>query len=413
MGIAVGCAIERADAAIAGLGHSPSTLWQYRWAWSRFAEFCACRGVGEVTGEIVDEFVHLARCDFEQGRIKEWKRKLLRKAALVLGEVAATGTYHWRVARRAEANDGLVPAFRLVQERFEAHLDDRRLAGATRQLYATVSRTVFAWLPTRGATDLGRLCGADVSAAAVFLAGRYRPASMRTVATALRVLCRFLEEAGARAGLAAAVPPLFARRGRPVSVLPASEVDKLVGSPDAATPKGRRDRAMLLLAARTGLRPVDIAGLCLRDIDWRSGYLTIAQHKTGALLRLPLLADVGDAIADYLLHGRPAGTADDHVFVRTQAPFTGFASGSDLWYVTDKALARARIATPDGAGRGFRVLRTSLATRMLEAGTPLPVIAGALGHRGTGSAKHYLAGDGERMRALCLDFAGIEPAARP
>jgi hypothetical protein len=50
---------------------------------------------------------------------------------------------------------------------------------------------------------------------------------------------------------------------------------------------------------------------------------------------------------------------------------------------------------------------------MLEAGTPLPVIAGALGHRGTGSAKHYLAGDGERMRALCLDFAGIEPAARP
>ena len=170
---------------------------------------------------------------------------------------------------------------------------------------------------------------------------------------------------------------------------------------------------MLLLAARTGLRPVDIAGLCLRDIDWRSGYLTIAQHKTGALLRLPLLADVGDAIADYLLHGRPVDTADDHVFVRTQAPFTGFASGSDLWYVTDKALARARIATPDGAGRGFRVLRTSLATRMLEAGTPLPVIAGALGHRGTGSAKHYLAGDGERMRALCLDFAGIEPAARP
>ena len=71
MGIAVGCAIERADAAIASLGHSPSTLWQYRWAWSRFAEFCACRGVGEVTGEIVDEFVHLARCDFEQGRIKE------------------------------------------------------------------------------------------------------------------------------------------------------------------------------------------------------------------------------------------------------------------------------------------------------------------------------------------------------
>lgn len=414
MGMAVGEAIERADAVIVALGHSPSTLWQYRWAWSRFAAFCAGRGVCEVTGEIVDEFVVLVAADFDRGRIKEWKRKLLRKAALVLGEVAATGTYRWRQSRRAEANDGLDEVFRPFQERFEAWLDDRRLAVATAQLYATVSRTVFSWLPEHGVTDLKQLSRADVSAAVVFLAGRYRPASMRTVATALRVLCQFLEESGARAGLAAAVPALFARRGRPVSVLPANQVNELVDSPDRSTGKGRRDRAMLLLAARTGLRPVDIAGLRLRDIDWRQGHITVVQHKTGTLLRLPLLADVGDAIADYLLHGRPAGVVDEHVFLRAQAPFTTFAAGSDLRYITEKALARAGVAAPDGAGRGFRMLRSSLATRMLEGGAALPVIAGALGHRGTGSAKHYLAGDGERMRALCLDFAGIEPtAARP
>jgi len=409
--IAVGEAIARADAAVAGLGHSPSTLSQYRWAWAEFEAFCSRRGITAVTDEAVGEFVDLVAVEFEQGRIKDWKRKLLRKAALVACEVAATGTYRWRLSRRKDANDRLDPVFRPVQERFEAWLGDQRLAVATRRLYATVSRTVFAWLPEHGVTCPGRLSGADMPAAVAFLATRYRATSMRTVATALRVLCRFLAEAGHGAGLSAGVPSLFARRVAPVFVLPADRVNELIDSPGAATPKGRRDRAMLLLGARTGLRPVDIVGLRLRDIDWRQGHITVVQHKTGVLLRLPLLADVGDAIADYLLHGRPAGVADEHVFLRTQAPFTRLASGSDLRHVAACAFTRAHVAQEGGAGRGFRVLRTSLATRMLEGGTPLPVIAGALGHRGTDSAKHYLAGDEQRMRACCLDFTGIEPAA--
>ena len=75
------------------------------------------------------------------------------------------------------------------------------------------------------------------------------------------------------------------------------------------------------------------------------------------------------------------------------------------------AFARTRIPAQGGAGRGFRVLRASLATRMLEGDTALPVISGALGHRGIDSAKHYLAADEERTRACCLDFTGIEAAA--
>jgi hypothetical protein len=63
-------------------------------------------------------------------------------------------------------------------------------------------------------------------------------------------------------------------------------------------------------------------------------------------------------------------------------------------------------------GRGLRVLRASMATRMLERDTPLAVISGSLGHRGTGSARHYLAADERRMRECCLDFVGIEPAVR-
>lgn len=413
MGVPIGEVISRADAAISGLGHAPSTLWQYRWAWSQIEWFCAREGEGDLTDEVVASFLQLVAADHREGQIKEWKRKLLRKAVLVLSEVARTGTYTWTVSHQTHPNDSLNAAFRPIQEQFEAWLTGQGLAAATAGLYATISRKVLAWLPDRDVTDIRRLSGADVSAAVVFLGESYAPGSMRTALTALRVFCRFVEDSGWCAGCSRAVPAVFSRRARPVSVLRADDVKKLVASPDPDTPVGRRNRAMLLLAARTGLRPGDIAGLRLPDIDWRQGLITVTQRKTATVLTLPLLADVGAAIAEYLLRGRPSVADDDHVFLRSQAPYVALAS-TDLYHVAADAFARTETASHGGTGRGMRVLRASLATRMLQNDTSLPVIAQALGHRGIGTATHYLAADETRMRQCCLDFAGIAPrAVRP
>jgi len=391
MNVSIAGLIVHADAAISGLGHAPSTLWQYRWAWSQFELFCSREGVDEFTDDVVALYLQAVAAEHREGRIKEWKRKLLRKSVLVLSEVARTGSYRWGVSHRIHPNDALSAAFRPVQEQFETLLGNQGLALATRDLYATVSRTVLAWLPERGVTDVRELCGAYVSAAVVCLSGRYRPGSMRTAVTAVRVLCRFLEDSGYCAGLSRAVPTRFSRRVRSAVVLPPDRIEGLTNSPDVSKPSGRRDRALLLLAARTGLRPVDMVGLRLRDIDWRQGQIALTQHKTGTVLTLPLLADVGEAIADYLLHGRPAGVADEHVFLRAQAPYVGLSPSHILHHVASHAFARNTTVSQDGTGHGFRVLRASFATRMLEGGTPLPVISGALGHRGIDSAKHYLA----------------------
>ena len=163
------------DAAIVGLGHAPSTLWQYRWAWSQFESFCSREGAGEVTDGVVASFLRFVAAEHRQGRIKDWKRKLLRKSALVLSEVARTGSYQWRQSRRAQPNDALDVVVRPVQEQFEAWLGRQRLAMATRNLYATVSRTVLAWLPGRGVTAIEGLSHADVSAAVVFSEAATRP----------------------------------------------------------------------------------------------------------------------------------------------------------------------------------------------------------------------------------------------
>lgn len=409
MNVSIAGLIVQADAAISGLGHAPSTDMQYRWAWSQFEKFCSREAVDEFTEDVVALYLQAVAAEHREGRIKEWKRKLLRKSTLVLVEVARTGSYRWALSRPTHPNDALDPVFRPVQEKFEAWLESQRLAVATRELYATVSRTILAWLPERGVTNARALSGTDVAAAVIFLGGRYQPGSMRTVVSAVRVLCRFLEESGCCTGLVQAVPRQVSRRLRSVDVLTSCDVDALTNSTNMATSTGRRDKAVLLLAARTGLRPVDIVNLRLQDIDWAQGQITLSQHKTGAVLTLPLLADVGEAIAEYLLHGRPGGVADDHVFLRSQPPHVGLSTSSCFYNVTAGAFARTETSPRNGKGQGFRVLRASFATRMLEGDTSLPVISGALGHRGIDSAKHYLAADEKRMRECCLDFAGIEP----
>ena len=90
-----------------------------------------------------------------------------------------------------------------------------------------------------------------------------------------------------------------------------------------------RDKAIILLALRTGLRSVDILRIKLKDIDWVNDTITIAQSKTGIAFKIPLIADVGNALSAYLLNERPT-TATSYVFLRCLAPFTVLSGHADL-----------------------------------------------------------------------------------
>jgi integrase/recombinase XerD len=111
------------------------------------------------------------------------------------------------------------------------------------------------------------------------------------------------------------------RPGLPRPLDPA-QVRALLASCDRGTAGGRRDLAMMTLLARMGLRAGEVAGLCLDDIDWRRGEITIAD-KGNRRDQLPLPADAGQAVADWLRHGRPATALDRSVFIRIKAPHQG------------------------------------------------------------------------------------------
>jgi site-specific recombinase XerD len=147
----------------------------------------------------------------------------------------------------------------------------------------------------------------------------------RSYSSTLRAFFRWASAQGLlRSTLSDAIPrPRRYRFASLPDVLSEADVDRLLSSVDRSTPRGRRDYAVLLLAARYGLRPCDIRQLTLDQIDWRHARITIRQAKTGHPLELPLLSDIADALSTYLRAGRPA-SASRVVFIRHRAPFEPF-----------------------------------------------------------------------------------------
>ena len=152
--------------------------------------------------------------------------------------------------------------------------------------------------------------------------------------------------------------------------------EQLIASLDASSPRGLRDRAIIWCIARLGLRAGEVAQLQLDDIDWRNAVVRVRARKTGHGALLPLPADVGAAVADYLQHARP-NTATRQVFVLHRQRVGAPISSDIVGRAVDTALVRAGMDAPT---RGANLLRHSLATDLLDRGAGLREIADLFGH---------------------------------
>jgi site-specific recombinase XerD len=190
------------------------------------------------------------------------------------------------------------------------------------------------------------------------------------------------------------------RRSGLVRHLDPGSLEQLIGSLDTSSPRGLRDRAIILCIARLGLRVSEVTRLQLDDIDWRAAVVRVRARKTGHGALLPITGEVGAALADYLQRGRPATTARE-VFVlvglRPGAPI----GDSIVGRAVDNALRRAGIEAPV---RGGNLLRHSLATGLLARGVGLNDIAGLLGHSRLATTRIYAAVDIEALRQVALPW---------
>ena len=163
------------------------------------------------------------------------------------------------------------------------------------------------------------------------------------------------------------------------------EIMGIEDSINRKSPTGKRDYAMLLLATRLGLRSSDIRLLQFSNLDWDRNLIYLQQYKTGKQIELPLLADVGEAIIDYVQHGRPK-SACKHVFLRAASPYeplkNTYSAFNKYFSRTNLSLAKRR--------RGGHAMRHSLATNMLKKGTPITVISDSLGHADIVTTMKYI-----------------------
>jgi site-specific recombinase XerD len=185
------------------------------------------------------------------------------------------------------------------------------------------------------------------------------------------------------------------------------EIQNLIGSVDISCATGKRDYAIILLAARLGMRASDIANLKFENIFWERNTIDLTQYKTGKKIELPLLSEVGNAIVDYLKYGRPK-LNEPFVFLCARSPFNPIHSGV-ITQIVNHAFAKSGINTKDRK-HGPHALRHSLAGRLLERQTVLPVISEVLGHENTESTRFYLRVDLTSMRQCTLEVPEVLPS---
>lgn len=288
----------------------------------------------------------------------------------------------------------------------EKVLDYHSLKGESRTEMSTVMRHFF-----RYAEDREKSCGVNITDDLLmeFFTKELphtNKGSMGRSLRALKYLSVYLKNNG-NTNLLLDFTQLNAR-GHHVRMIPPysqEEISKVVSAINTATPEGLRDYAIIFLAFDTGLRGVDIRSLCLEDIDWESGFLNLKQSKTGVPLRLPLSGVVMNAIADYILTGRPESdyreiflTVKGSVkpLTKRRYSFTGLC---------DKYFTQAKINKIPG--RGFHSLRRSFATELSEAGVPIETISQLLGHKSIEEDKPYLSYNREQIAFCAIGFDEI------
>lgn len=185
------------------------------------------------------------------------------------------------------------------------------------------------------------------------------------------------------------------------------EISRIIASVERSSATGKRDYLILLLAAEYGWRSSDIVGFRFNQIDWDKNIIRFSQHKTDMPVEYPLLSSVGNAIIDYLKHGRPVTNSEEIIVSAEPAKRGRSLSTPTVHSIVAKYMHKANIKNWKSKKHGPHSLRHSLATNMLKKNVSMPIISTILGHQNTESTKVYLKVDVEKLRLCPLSMPRI------
>ena len=390
----IGAEIERYAGWLSEQGYSTRTVLRRVPVLVAFGEFARLRGAS-VPAHLpahVDGFVAMRVASFRRSgeAAADIRGAVEQMLAVVLPGFERTGRPHREL-----------PFARAVPGFFGYLADERGLRPESIVGYRHHLACFEAYLDRIGVTRLADLSPAILSA---FVAERtgagLAKTTVRSGCGVLRVFLRYAHRQGLLpADLSKAVewPPAYQLSGIPRSISWA-EVGLVLGAVDRRTPCGKRDYAILLLLVTYGLRAREVAALTLDDIDWKRDRLAIPGRKAGHSTAFPLSAVVGEALVDYLRHGRPRSTTDRHVFFRAVAPQRPISRVA-VSACAKHYLLQAGIQVPRP---GSHTLRHTCVQRLVDDGFGFKAIGDFIGHRSPASTEIYAKVAIEPLRQVAL-----------
>ena len=393
--------IVKAEMEMQYLGLTASTMGQYRHAWMGIRRYFRIRDVSKYDEQLIQRFLHDIGLQRKNGTMKEWKWKINRKAAHVLIETANTGRFKWGHVK-GDADDTEEETDKILK-RIRLSLQHRNLSKSTIDLHSYVFRKLIEFADIKTCNDLLQLLPETIQKVVIKFAEICNSRSVATILPILRSLLSSLHASdNVKRDLSGVVMSGFVQRNSVAAYVSVDDQTALITQLDYET---KRNKALILLALKLGLRDCDICSLTFHEVDWRNDKIRLNQNKGGEPLVLPLLTDVGNALMDYIINERPK-RADNYpyVFLRVQAPHTKLTS---IYPICSKLLNRMNIKPVNGDSTGVHLLRYTMVYRLLKAKVPHQVITDALGHTSKESDKPYLSMEESMLRMCALDLSVI------
>jgi integrase/recombinase XerD len=288
---------------------------------------------------------------------------------------------------------------------YDTHLEHvAGLARSTRQGYRHLVRGFMTDCFGAEPPDWSALTAARITAFVSQAASQRRNSGRKLPGVAVRSFLRFLVFRGdLRPGLEAAAPspPQWKYASLPSRLSP-EDVERVLDVYHDSSAISIRNRAILFLLARLGLRAQDVVSLCFEDIDWADGRLDLRPGKTRRARTLPLPHDVGQAIVAYVQRGRPQ-SASRQVFVHSRAPFCAL-TGAAVWAIVRQAFTRAGLMVPPGVAS--HIFRHTVASQMVNRGASFKDVADILGHQSIQTTGIYAKLELATLAAVALPWGG-------
>jgi site-specific recombinase XerD len=383
------------------LSYKYVTLRHYRCRWLPIKDYMKKHGLNLISSAVCKDFL----LEFYKGRTHEElteKEKLIEKSVSVLLEYIVTGS----IQRRCKVRylDGSIG---FLMKDFLAYKHSLRLREVTIDKIESHMSNFNFWLSANGIFNIHNIRHHHIIAFIKSLDPN-KKALIHDTLMDLRGFFKFLYEKGSiSANISTFIPKdNYQNQAKLPAYYTEEEIDKLLKSVDRGNIVGKRDYAILVLAAYLGLRASDISRLRFQNLHWDQNTIILRQYKTGKNISLPLLPVVGNALLDYIQYGRPKSD-EQYVFLLVISPFIPMRQQAIAGMINRRFCYAGFKST--NRRHGGHALRHSLVKELLNNKQSLPVISEVLGHKNTSSTRHYIRIDTESLCQCALEVLQVNP----